>query len=188
MRNFVLKVIVTAGAILLTWVITTSILAHFKHEKPAELSPDIITASKKVVDQVDKLKPASILQNQPRGNSQSLKRFSANAQGNILDVEAEVEINDQRQDRCYVWTLYVLHAGDDSPQLIHVYDNQVFTIPDSGNLNPTFQERTELPSGNYKVILTLSRLAKDADLSTLKDPEILKVPISLRGFGTVKID
>jgi hypothetical protein len=64
----------------------------------------------------------------------------------------------------------------------------VFTIPESGNLSPTFQETTELPSGKYKVFVTLSRMDPGADLSPLKDPKILSFPISLRGFEIVTID
>ncbi len=200
MRNFVLKMVVVVGAVISTWALTRSILANFKQEQPAEVASAEVTSSKKVVASktantyskeafaAHKKDWDNYLRNAPKGNSQHLKQFRAGAQGHILNVEAEVEINDNRKDKCYVWTLYVLNASDDSAQLVHVYDNQVFTIPESGSLNPTFQESTELPSGNYKVFLTLSRLNKDADLSPLKDPKILNVPISLRGFETVKID
>ncbi len=207
MRNLILKGVVVIGAVISTWAITTSILAHFKQEQPAQLPADNVVASKKVVTNEvfskkavtnevsskkvvtnEKAKITSVSQGPPRGGSQTLKRFSANALGNVLNVEMDVEIYDQRRDKCFVWTLYVLKASDDSAQLVHVYDNQVFTIPESGYISPTFREVTELPSGNYKVFVTLTRLPMNADLTHLKDPKILNLPLSLRGFATVKID
>jgi hypothetical protein len=100
-HKLVIKVILLAGVVLSTWAITTSILAHFKQKQPAELPSVDVTSSKKVVDSNEKQRSATVDAHTAKGsfrNNQWLKQFNATAEGLVLNVQAEVVINDQRSD------------------------------------------------------------------------------------------
>lgn len=108
-------------------------------------------------------------------SSSAMKGMQVVAVGNEVEIDAEAYIKDIRPGMTYVWSIRVLDAVDHKKVLVERrYDDQVFSIPDSQVLEPTFRDRitVNLPDGNYMIEAVIYEVdPKFGGLLGLNDPE-----------------
>lgn len=73
-------------------------------------------------------------------------------QGNVAIINAKAFIADRRAENQYVWSVRVFKDENSKDILFQkVYDHQIFELPETRQMNATFQDEIALPlrPGNY---------------------------------------
>jgi len=168
-----------AGAVLLTFLATISI-ARYTRQKPRNAAsptrtsvvvhdgrrPDGRTDADIAFGGIDGVIAAG-----------SMPQCEYSMEGRILHIEAVASMFSKQPGSRFVWSVRVLAVGD-SGQVFRSkwYDDQIFEMPESHFLRPTFEDRLDLGvrPGRYYVETAVYEIPKGQGMDILKDPKTLK--------------
>ena len=103
----------------------------------------------------------------------AMNRVSANMTLAGLRVSAEAVVEDVRPDARFFWGCRVFSTGNNRSMVYEkLYTDQMFTMPESGKLRPTFDETLVFPAeaGTYSVQVIVFTIPPGFDLSKFRDP------------------
>lgn len=124
------------------------------------------------------LNPSTIARTRMRG-------FTATANGTLVNVKGRAYIFDTRPKTSYVWCLRVFDPDQKQVLLQRFYDKQIFQVPASKELNPTFQDLIELAPGTYRIELTGYEIPSNLGLENLKDRNVARPYLCFGDSGLV---
>lgn len=96
------------------------------------------------------------------------RSFSVTGFGNEVNVSAQVDIMDRRENVAFMWTLRVINEFTKEVVLDRPYKDQVFSVVPGEQLSPTFDETLNLVPGKYRVELDLEGMRGDSKIEMLK--------------------
>jgi len=113
--------------------------------------------------------------------SSAMKRCQAEVHGHTVHIKASAELFDRRRGNSFIWIVRVF--GKSEPEraiFVKRYGDQIFKLPATAELKPTFEDTIELPlpAGQYMIEAAIHRITPEWGLGGLDDPMIAP---SLRG-------
>jgi len=117
----------------------------------------------------------------------AMNMLSVQMQDDIAVINAKASIMDVRDEMKYVWSVRVLDKNSGNVLFQKVYDDQVFGLPESRQMAPTFQDAIELPlrPGTYDMEVAAYQITPEDGLAPIRSPKRIDW---LRGpWGMAKI-
>ena len=187
--SLLLKVGYVAGISFVTWFVTSGILARnasARAQAQAGQTPDGEKISKTIV-------PAGEAAGAKGGGDTSrivakshLETFQVTADGPQVKIFSSVSLMNKHRAGVYMWRLRAYQDGLEVAQLDTFYKDQIFEVPPSGLMNPTFTETIQLPQGKHRVQLTLHHMEKGYDLNQMIDEHPYRTAI-MSAHKTIEI-
>ena len=96
--------------------------------------------------------------------------------GKIIHVVASAYIHETRPGSKYVWSVRATDAKSKAVVFHDIYDHQIFTLPDSLELSPSFEDNIAraLPVGAYVVEVSVCTVPPKEGTNALRDSKVLK--------------
>lgn len=105
----------------------------------------------------------------------TLKLTDVEVAGNEVHLAATALIRDTRPNMRFIWSVRVIDPADETAVLFEkLYNDQIFGLPEQGELAATFEDRLAIPvkAGKYHLELTWFGIHPQSGLAGLDDPVI----------------
>jgi hypothetical protein len=181
-RKFGVKVIVVMFTVATTHVVTLKLkqgqlFARIAMKTPSPLIEDAPPGLSQTAISTESAIKAIVTAHTPVpaakwvGSSARLLDSSIKAGDKTIKFAAKVDLSNKNLEQQYMWSIRVFDLDNPQIEFTRHYDNQLFTLPASGQMTATFQEEIGFDPGDYRVELALYKIKPSFDITRLTDDQ-----------------